>query len=68
MQNFENFLRCCGFFLVPSSLLWSILNAILVFFSEAFIEASIEQSLVKSVRIRSYSGPHFPAFGLNPEI
>ena len=22
---------------------------------------------VKSVRIRSYSGPHFPAFGLNTE-
>ena len=22
---------------------------------------------VKSVLIRSYSGPHFPAFGLNPE-
>ena len=24
-------------------------------------------SLVKSVRIRSYSGPHFPEFGLNTE-
>ena len=22
---------------------------------------------VKSIRIRSYSGPHFPAFGLNME-
>ena len=25
------------------------------------------QNRVKSVRIRSYSGPHFPAFGLNAE-
>ena len=25
----------------------------------------IQQHFVKSVRIRSYSGPHFPAFGLN---
>ena len=24
-----------------------------------------EMHCVKSVRIRSYSGPHFPAFGLN---
>ena len=23
---------------------------------------------VKSVRIRSFSGPHFPAFGLNTEV
>ena len=26
------------------------------------------KNCVKSVRIRSYSGPHFPAFGLNTEI
>ena len=25
------------------------------------------EDCVKSVRIRSYSGPHFPAFGLNTE-
>ena len=27
-----------------------------------------ESHCVKSVRIRSYSGPHFPAFGLNSRI
>ena len=26
-----------------------------------------KQHCIKSVRIRSYSGPHFPAFGPNPE-
>ena len=26
-----------------------------------------KEHCVKSVRIRSYSGPHFPAFGLNTE-
>ena len=26
-----------------------------------------ERHCVKSVRIRSYSGPHFPAFGLNTD-
>ena len=29
------------------------------------IAASHQSHCVKSVRIRSYSGPHFPAFGLN---
>ena len=28
---------------------------------------SIDQHCVKSVRMRSYSGPNFPAFGLNTE-
>ena len=28
---------------------------------------SIDQPCVKSVRMRSYSGPNFPAFGLNTE-
>ena len=34
-----------------------------------FYQAVSQDSLhcVKSVRIRSYSGPHFPAFGLNTE-
>ena len=27
-----------------------------------------KQHCIKSVRIRSYSGPHFPAFGLNTEF
>ena len=30
-------------------------------------EMTINMHCVKSVRIRSYSGPHFPAFGLNTE-
>ena len=28
---------------------------------------NLDSHCVKSVRIRSYSGPHFPAFGLNTE-
>ena len=32
-----------------------------------FIGVSPRNPCVKSVRIRSYSGPHFPAFGLNTE-
>ena len=27
----------------------------------------LQQHCVKSMRIRSYSSPHFPAFGLNTE-
>ena len=34
--------------------------------SRIFFESSILHC-VKSVRIRSYSGPHFPVFGLNTE-
>ena len=33
---------------------------------ENFILSAVH--CVKSVRIRSYSGPYFPAFGLNKEI
>ena len=33
--------------------------------SPAFI--GYDSHYVKSVRIRSYSGPHFPSFGLNTE-
>ena len=34
----------------------------LIYFEHSFLTHS-----VKSVRIQSYSGPHFPAFGLNTE-
>ena len=33
----------------------------------AITEKKEKQHCVKSVRIRSYSGPDFPAFGLNTE-
>ena len=30
-------------------------------------KSKVNEHCVKSVHIRSYSGPHFPAFGLNTE-
>ena len=32
-----------------------------------YAHAIVNIHCLKSVRIRSYSGPHFPAFGLNTE-
>ena len=41
----------------------------MVVFPKKFLSYYINDPIhcVKSVRIRSYSGPHFPAFGLNTE-
>ena len=49
-----------------------ILQNILLCFGFAFFQSQIPAKnyiwyCVKSVRIRSYSGPYFPAFGLNTE-
>ena len=35
--------------------------------NESILHSCIQQLCVKSVRIQNYSGPHFPAFGLNTE-
>ena len=39
----------------------------LILINEVFLYWSHDDRCVKSVRIRGYSGPHFPAFGLNME-
>ena len=37
-------------------------------FKDQLLRNDASLHCVKSVRIRTYSGPHFPAFGLNTEI
>ena len=46
-----------------SQLKYLLIHIILTLFEKLFKITHC----VKSVRIRSYFGPHFPAFGLNPE-
>ena len=44
-----------------------ILKAVRAYNTGVFKNCSSERHHVKSVRIRSYSGPYFPVFGLNTE-
>ena len=49
------------------ALFWVLENCLFVKRKHDYIVITIKDHCVKSVRIRSYSGTHFPAFGLNTE-
>ena len=48
----------------------TVVHAMIIYFLVQNIWFSAENNInwVKSIRIRSFSGPYFPAFGLNTEI
>ena len=63
--NFENQQNTLAIMLLRHQSIWTLCY----FFFGAISESSCSCSChcVKSICIRSYSGPHFPAFGLNTE-
>ena len=47
---------------------WNVVPKLDFYFKLNLLKLSLKDShFVKSVRIRSYSGPHFPTFGLNTD-
>ena len=59
------FLHLCRNFHLHSQ--WNKLK-IQIYFNETWSKVLYDKHCVRSVRIQNYSGPYFPAFGLNTEI